>query len=105
MRWLIVDQTASGCNPLFHPARSHIFHSLCYVQDEWLERHGFGGYPIVFRGIARYPDGADHALCLARYKADMTVCQGMTAIYDFRHAAADGCLLLEQRPEHSPQAG
>jgi len=34
MRWLIVDQTASGRNPLFRPARNHISHSLCYVQDE-----------------------------------------------------------------------
>lgn len=49
---------------------------------EWLERHGFGGYPVVFRDIARYPDGADQALCLARYKADMAVRQGVTAIYE-----------------------
>lgn len=48
----------------------------------WLARHGFGGYPVVFRDIARYPDGADRAQGLARYKADMVVRHGMTAIYE-----------------------
>lgn len=49
---------------------------------DWLARHGFGGYPVVFRDIARYPDGADKALGLARYKADMAVRHGVTAVYE-----------------------
>lgn len=48
----------------------------------WLARHGFGGYPVVFRDTARYPDGADRALNQARFKADMVVRHGMTAIYE-----------------------
>lgn len=46
---------------------------------EWLARHGYGGYPVVFRDPARYPDGA---LSLASYKADMAIRHGVTAFYE-----------------------
>jgi hypoxanthine phosphoribosyltransferase len=50
---------------------------------QWLETHGFGGYQVVFRDPAEYPDNSrDGSLSAARYKIDMVQRHALTSFYE-----------------------